>query len=531
MATPPITFLEKKWAAGQGFSGSNHLVNAATQTDQRRRVPMLDRDTHRTITSFGRRTLMTLGRYLYWNHSTVRGTINEMSEIAAASCIPQFEGADQAWGKQVEDWLYEHDKIIDVRGWPFDMATYRENLVRSILKDGDVGTVLVKNADGYPMIQMIPAHRIGSAAGEETVKGGRWDGAKIIDGVIMDGTGRSLAYRVYADSVGYGTGGDYVDIDARDMLLSFAVEAPDQIRGISALGASCFDWQDVKEAREFELVAQKLAASIGLIETNETGEIDKTKALINRSSTNFDTTEKDKLTTTATETVDGVSVRYFRAGSNSKLETLQADRPTANQQGFRDDVVREALHGIGWSFDFSYNPTKIGGASMRVVVDRINRKLEKIRDRVIYKTMARIDGWRIASVMDNPARTDKATILFPFNEDWFRWSYQGPAKLTADAKYQSSVDIEERKAGMKTLAKSAAERGEYWKDLRATMEVEANDLLERAKRLADQHGISVETAIILLQDNTSYSTLTNSAEATNNASAAASEPTPTTDTP
>lgn len=526
MATTPLTFLEKKWASSAGV-GRNVLLNASVQNDQRKRIERLDVDTHRSVTPYGRRTLLSLGRWLYWNSSAVRGTINEMADLAVASYIPQFEGSDQAWGSEVEAWLYEHDKICDVRGWPFNMATYRRNLIRGVLIDGDMATMLTETAEGYPMIQVFPSHRIGSSFGEGIVQGGQYDGARITDGVITDGQGRPIAYRVYNEGEVIIGSGTFTDVPARDMFLSYLVETPDQIRGISILGASCFDWQDLAESRRFEIIAQKLGSSIGLIETNETGEADKTKKLLSRSSTNFETQTggtPPALSTTATETVDGVSIRYHRANSGAKIEAFQNDRPTSNQQAFRDDVIREALHGLGWSFDYSYNPTKIGGASMRVVVDRINRKLECLRNDVVCPAQTRIDGYRIAKVMDNPARPDKRLTLFPFNKDWYRWSYQGPAKVTADAKYQSSVDIEERKAGLKTLAKSAAERGDYWKDLRAQNQSEVEDLLQRADELAKKFNVSKELAITLLQDQSSYSTYTNSASAISNAQSESPDP-------
>ena len=101
--------------------------------------------------------------------------------------------------------------------------------------------------------------------------------------------------------------------------------------------------------------------------------------------------------------------------------------------------------------------------------------------------------------MDNPLRTDKKTVYFPFNAEWFKWTYQGPAKLTADAKYNSDVDLQERRAGQKTLAKSSAERGDYWRDTRKQNETEADDLLERATRISVKHGVSIELAISLLE--------------------------------
>ena len=500
MSVAPLTFLEKKWALGSGANDT--LVRGAVQTSDRRNVDRLDKDTHRTISPTGRRTLLSLGRWLYWNVSTVRGTINEMVDLAVQSYIPQFEGADQAWGGVVENWLYEHDKICDVRGWPFSMSTYRKNLVRGVLIDGDVATALVKNEEGYPMIQVFPSHRIGSGFGESLVKGGPWDGARIIDGCILNDQGRVMAYRVLSDGDWSQT---FQDVDARDIFLSYFVETPDQVRGVSTLGASVFDWQDVSDARRFHLISQKLGASIGLIETNEAGEADQSKKLLTRTSTNFgptstsSTTPATAVSTTASENIDGVSIRYHRAGSGSKLEAFRNDNPSANQAQFHDDVIREALHGIGWSFDYGFNPTKIGGAPMRVVVDRLNRKLDCLREEIVKPAQSRIDGYRIASVMDNPARTDKKTVYFPFNADWFKWSYQGPAKLTADAKYNSDVDLQERRAGQKTLSQSTAERGNYWRDTRAQNELEADDLMQRATRISKKHGISIELAISLLE--------------------------------
>lgn len=518
MAATPLTYLEKKWAGG--YSNSNHLVVGATQTNDRKQIQLLDKDTHRTISPLGRRTLMTIGRWLYWNNSAVRGMVNEIVDLSVESYLPQFEGANESWGDRVEQWMREHDKIVDVRGWGFTMATYRKNLVRASIVDGGLFTVLTETANGYPQIQAIPAHRVGCQPGLTVVQGGQYDGARIIDGAILDDQARVIAWRVLGESGEWSK--DYRDISSRDMFLSCLIHTPDQVREISELGAACFDWQDVKEARAFELISQKLAASIGLIETNETGEADKTKKLLNRTSANFATPAAGSptaLSTTATETVDGVSIRYHRAGSNSKLEAFTADRPTANQQSFRDDVIREAMNGIGWSCDYSYKPIKIGGAPMRVVVDRLNRKLGAIRTDIVEPAQRRIDGYRISKVMDNPDRTDKKTVLFPFDADWWRWSYQGPAVLTADAKYNSDVDMQEMRGGMKSLARAASERRENWRDLRMQRELEADDLLERAIRISKKRGISVELALTLLEDKSTYSTVTNSAEAVGAATA------------
>jgi len=48
------------------------------------------------------------------------------------------------------------------QGPPFDFESYTQNLIIGVLVDGDVATLLTETVDGYPMIQVIPGHRIRS---------------------------------------------------------------------------------------------------------------------------------------------------------------------------------------------------------------------------------------------------------------------------------------------------------------------------------------------------------------------------------
>jgi capsid protein len=89
--------------------------------------------------------------------------------------------------------------------------------------------------------------------------------------------------------------------------------------------------------------------------------------------------------------------------------------------------------------------------------------------------------------------------VLPWNDDWYKWEYQGPALLTADAKYNSDVDAQEIRIGVKTRSKSVAERGEDLRDIRNIREREADDLFTRARRLADKHDITMDSALAHLE--------------------------------
>jgi hypothetical protein len=135
-------------------------------------------------------------------------------------------------------------------------------------------------------------------------------------------------------------------------------------------------------------------------------------------------------------------------------------------------ITRDALAGIGWSYDYAIDPTKAGGAQMRVVVEKINRTILHIQRTLIEPCRKQLDNWRINVFMQ---RGD-----LPYNEEWFKYRYQVPAKLTADAKYQSQVDISEYNAGFTTHERIAANRSSNWEDDQDQKIRELKRLFEKA---------------------------------------------------
>ena len=56
----------------------------------------------------------------------------------------------------------------------------------------------------------------------------------------------------------------------------------------------------------------------------------------------------------------------------------------------------------------------------------------------------------------------------------------------------------EMAAGIKTQQQCTAERNGYWEDVAVQKEVEADDKLTRARKLADKHGVSMDVALSLM---------------------------------
>lgn len=459
------------------------FAESAKTSRQRQAFINYDKDALSLFPREDRKALMTIGRALFQNSSIVQAALNQMSSMATSIVTPQFDGEDKEWGMAAEAWLYENDKWIDVRGWPYCMSDMDRLKVLHIIRDGDVGELLTKDAQGNPKVQLIPAHRIGSRTGPIIVTEGKFAGANLIDGVFVNDSLEVLGYQVLGDT-------EQTDrpFSINDMRLHFRPFYSDQIRGVSWLGAAAIDVQDVKEFRRLELIAQKVISGRTIIEHNETGMPDGgVGMIINEGVEAAASSNGEALAPVYGREINGGETTYFRAGSNSKLEVLSTDRPSANQQAFSEDTVRQGIHGIGWSVDYALNPGKVGGASMRVVVETINDTLDMIRQRITAPSRRWVDGWRISKAVN--------AGWLPFNADWWKWEYQFAQRKTADKKYDSDVDVNEFRAGFSTLRDVCARRGEWYQDVIAQKSQELEMLMEQAKAIASKFGVPLEYAL------------------------------------
>src|SRR5678816_633234 len=426
----PYKFIEKR--SSRGYS-NNKLIRSATQTTDREQIAALDTDVHKNVSHFGRRTLMTLGRWVYANIPIVKGALHEKAEYASSHYLAQYTGATKAWGDLAEEFLYEHGKSCDIAGAPYNFRTYRRNLIIAVHRDGDCGTLLTRREDGYPQLQSIPAHRIASRPYELTVTGGVYDGAAIIDGVIVNDHGAPLAYRIITgDPFDFDT---YTDISARDMFLTFVPTFAGQLRGFSTLGAGMNRWQDAFAWQEAELISQVANAGIILSEDNEEGEpAPGSDYLVDASG---GVAQPGTPTGLQYEKFDKGMIRYFKSKSGSGLKAHVADRPTANQASFVADVIRGNFAGLDWSVDFSVDPTKIGGASRRVCGDKINRSIGSDQDLILDPASLRYNSYALSCVMQLPIadlrlpnrgsgeignrQSEIGNLgLLPFDIDWYK---------------------------------------------------------------------------------------------------------------
>jgi hypothetical protein len=350
------------------------------------------------------------------------------------------------------------------------------------------------------MVQVIPAHRIGGmvdtavVATNDNFQSGHitfdgvnyapytgtsnpWAGYRVIAGAIVNDNGTAVAYRLYDDPAT-----TFKDYSAQSLFPTFFPVTPDQLIGIPSLAVCAWDFQDIGETRDFEKLAQKAAARITLIETNEGGEAPPGADLIAPGASGGSSPSTSSM---YSERLEGGMYQYLKANTGSSIATLVADRPTANQQSYEDRLLRGCFYGMEWSYDFTLHPGSAGGAEKRVIVEKINRTCRK-NQALAAKTMRRVDGYRISKWI-------KLGMLEP-NKDWWKREYQGPAEITADRKYESEIDLEENHRGWLTDETALGKRGFAYRRVFNRKEKETVEKLEAAQRIATRFKIDIKEA-------------------------------------
>ena len=123
---------------------------------------------------------------------------------------------------------------------------------------------------------------------------------------------------------------------------------------------------------------------------------------------------------------------------------------------------------------------------MRVVVERINRKLRGMRREFLFPLARTLDVWRLSVAV-------KINLLPP-TDDLFAWRYQGAADLTADARY--AIDVAEKRLNMGLISHqmAAAEIGSDWETVMDQKIEYWATLQERAKKAGVDPSLIASTA-------------------------------------
>lgn len=419
------------------------LFDAANprETMRRPREIATTRSIIEDVSMSDRLQLLSDSRKLYANLGPAKGAIDTKAMYAVGrSWLPRFEGTDTKFGDEAAKWLYEQwYPIADIQGRDFQTALFLLSI--SVDRDGDIGAMLTEYETGFPAIQLVPSHSIGSRQSKaEIIAGGTYAGLRLIDGVFINLEGRAVAYQLL--------GGDprgTLDrfISARDLCLLMEPEWCDQLRGFPGFTSALLDLKDLRMVQGYEKLASALCSSWALMEYNETGTADLSDPRIGLGGGALPSG-------TVVNDMAGGLVKHFKANSGGKLEMLKSDRPGDAWESFMNRLIRNAMSGIGWPYELAWDISQLTGANARL---RLAMAMRSVADRQdLLKPFAR------RAVGYACAKAIKQKILPP-SDDWWRWGFTLPARMSADYGRDSAADREDYILRVKNLGDILAEDG------------------------------------------------------------------------
>lgn len=401
-----------------------------------------DIDIDRLIPSNDRKTLVALSKRLAANMGVPKAVIAQKAQYSVGRAwIPSYSGTDVANGDAAEDWLKNvWMPNCDVRGGINDWTQYLKDASRDV-DFGDHFTLKTMTADGtFPLLQNIPSYRIRSGGNcDEKVADGKYKGRRIRDGIIYSDQGRPIAYRVMDE--GYSQ--NFQDIPASSIIHIYDKDFSDQGRGLPSFAHAVEDLKHCLQSTEYERIRQLIISSIGLIEYNEHGGPDMDDpgiALGTAANGNEGVTF---------QSYQGGMVRYMKANSGEKLESVTHDNPGEVWESFQDRLNRASIIGAGWSYGMVWKSPGQGTAE-RADILRARRAVEDRQGILFFLARAAV-SYAVGFAQDK-GKITRANGSTVFLDNPTRWAFSRPPRLSVDDGREEKMLIEGWRAGNRNLS-------------------------------------------------------------------------------
>lgn len=443
-----------------GVVSYSNMYEAANYSRTRRTLQPVLQDADDTNNKFTRDLLMFGARYLYANLGKVKGAVDDFSRYCVGSGIrPQSQIEDQKIADKYEEYFFERGKIIDYAG-----ALSLDDMCRLIMKvmpvDGSLLANMTETDSGDPRIQLIEVHRVSF-------------GKDHPNGVKRDKYGRVISYLIKA-------GDKDEEINARSICHIYDPSRPSCTWPTTWMHHAINNCLD-----EIEIIA---AEKLGVKDRSEIAFLLKTE------NPNVPTAGRGLFG--ATTTSDGITKEAIkgpgaipRIGREDDIIFHDSDRPSPAFTGFLDWIIRDVATGFGLPFEFVWNPEGVGGAGQRFILEKAQRRFNEVQF-ILLKFLNR--AWAHI-ISKGYTRGD-----LPKVPNWWKVSWQLPAKITVDVGRESKANLEEIKSGTRTMLRDIGEQGGDWREHYDQVEFEADYRAEKIQALMKRRGINWEQSASLL---------------------------------
>ncbi|MCC5842380.1 MAG: phage portal protein, partial [Opitutales bacterium] len=410
------------------FSSSPY--EAANPSHRRSRVPgAAPTDARRELSPPARRELVRKSRYLIKNSGFTREVVSDMAIYSTGDGIrPQAQSQDADWNRRAEAYFSRWSGRPEITN-RFSFEECQNLVCRGIDVDGEYFVLKVRDRFGRARIQMVESHRVGAPPEDSTS----------VDGIIFDEVGAPLAYLVQQDE------GSFEPVFANAVMHAFEPEFASGARSYPTLQHSINHILDEMEMLALEKHAVKDNQDVSRVIKRESGNLDDDGDFKLAGETQEGEESSDPK---AIQQILGGKVVAMKPGES--MESFQSNRPSSVFTGFLEHLKRDSSAGV-LPYEFVLDPAKVGGAAVRLVVAKADRRFSYRQLILIQRFLRPTWGWVIGDAIDRGE-------LEPV-KGWNKVTWVCPRRITVDAGREAQQNRADVEAGLKTLEDHFSEIG------------------------------------------------------------------------
>jgi capsid protein len=441
--TTPKTKTEKK-----GPSASYSQFASTTQSGSRRMLFVgAISDQRKEVTSGTRIAMVAKSRWAVRNSPIYKQCVDEAVLVSVGDgLVVQSNARDPKVAVEHQNYFRDWAVRCDLTN-RYNLGQIQAMWMSGALVDGDSFGILTNDPKtGVPKLQILESHRVGSPAAKFDPNN--------VDGAYLGTYGEILGWNVYTDGE---TRDRYVP--SQSMLQVMEFERPSAVRGYPVLQSSLLSVQDQLEIYELEKAACRAASDHVMLLKKQGGVLQDDPA--SKFSGDYNSCEK---------MASQMGGKVLVVDQNEDFSQVQNNRPSPAWIGMMTAIERDIVRLL--PYEYQVDPSKIGGASVRLVASKVSRWAAKWQS-ILIDNLDRVYDYVIADAI--------AKGKLPDDPDFNRKSWITPRDITVDAGREASQDRADLQMGLTTAQAILGKKGMTYDEVLEQRAVEMEKLVQKSK--------------------------------------------------
>ena len=433
------------------FWGGTYSGYESAQRNQAKRpvVPMgSPQDQKRDLHPGGRLQMVKRSRYISRNNGYAAEAISTMQlyavgdGIRAQSLCPDLDARNL-----YEEYWRDFSRRPELSN-RFDMFGLQNLICRAIDVDGEIFAIRTRDRFGNPRVQILESHTIAGITDEER---------NIWDGIEFDSANRPRWYHMVTKTDRHKSEPETKRIPASAVMHIMEPQTVGAVRGVPTI-VGLNSLQDEMELLSDETFAIKQNSKLAMVVTSnrDTALEDGDFGL------EIDGYDGEGGGADTQTIADTLGARTVRLNEGESAESFQSNRPNSMFQGHLDHLARNSSGGH-LPFEVLRDASKIGGASVRLVTSKVDRRTRLRQNILTHRFLSPCWNYAIAFGID---RGD-----LPAVPGWSKIKWQTPRRITVDAGREEQAARLAVTTGLDSFSNWHAERGsdfDEWLEMRTT---------------------------------------------------------------